>query len=103
MDNEKRKQELYTLIEAAEFLNDVEKQIEYTKELIGLNAKQRLEKEENTPEMKLADKLLNRETVTRGDIQSLNMFGNKYIDMLLETPQWHVRAKLADVLVYVMK
>lgn len=103
MDNEKRKQELYTLIEAAEFLNDVEKQIEYTKELIGLNAKQRLEKEENTPEMKLADKLLNRETVTRGDIQSLNMFGDKYIDMLLETPQWHVRAKLADVLVYVMK
>lgn len=103
MDNEKRKQELYTLIEAAEFLNDVEKQIEYTKELIGLNAKQRLDKEENTPEMKLADKLLNRETVTKGDIQSLNMFGDKYIDMLLETPQWHVRAKLADVLVYVMK
>lgn len=103
MDNEKRKQELYVLIEAAEFLNDVEKQIEYTKELIELNAKQRLEKEDSTPEMKLADKLLNRETVTKGDIQSLNMFGDNYIDMLLETPQWHVRAKLADVLVYVMK
>lgn len=58
---------------------------------------------EQTAEMKLADKLLNRETVTKGDIQALNMFGDKYIDMLLKTPQSHVRAKLADVLVHVMK
>lgn len=103
MDYEKRKQELYVLIEAAEFLNDGEKQIEYTQELIELNAKQQLDKEDNTPEMKLADKLLNRETVIKSDIQSLNMFGDKYIDMLLKTPQSHVRAKLAEVLVQVMK
>ena len=100
MDYEKRKQELYTLLEAAEFLNDFEKQIAYTQELVELN---RLEKEDSTPEMKLADKLLSRETITKDDIQSLDMFGDNYIDMLLETPQWHVRSKLADVLVFVMK
>ena len=103
MDYEKRKQELYILLEAAEFLHDIEKQIEYTQELIQLNAKQQLEKEDKTPEMKLADKLLKRETVTKSDMQSLKMFGDKYIDMLLETPQWNVRSKLADVLVHVMK
>lgn len=58
---------------------------------------------EQTAEMKLADKLLNRETVTKGDIQALNMFGDKYIDMLLKTPQSHVRTKLAEILVNVMK
>ena len=57
---------------------------------------------EQTAEMQLADKLLNHETVTKGDIQALNMFGDKYIDTLLNTPQSHVRAKLAEVLVRVM-
>lgn len=103
MNNEKRKQELYVLIEAAEKENDVARQIEYSQELIKLNSKQQLEQDESTPEMILADKLLNRETVTKRDIQSLNMFGDIWIDKLLKTPQSNVRAKLADVLAYIWK
>lgn len=58
---------------------------------------------EETPEMILADKLLNRETVTKRDIQSLNMYGDIWIDKLLKTPQANVRAKLADVLTFIWR
>ena len=53
-----------------------------------------------SPEMALADKLLNRETIVKDDISALNMFGDKYIQMLLKTPQSHVRAKLAEILAH---
>lgn len=56
-----------------------------------------------SPEMALADKLLNRETIVKDDISALNMFGDKYIQMLLKTPQSHVRAKLAEVLAHLWR
>lgn len=56
-----------------------------------------------SPEMALADKLLNRETIVKDDISALNMFGDKYIQMLLKTPQSHVRAKLAEILAHLWR
>jgi len=56
-----------------------------------------------SPEMALADKLLNRETIVKDDISALNLFGDKYIQMLLKTPQSHVRAKLAEVLAHLWR
>lgn len=56
-----------------------------------------------SPEMALADKLLNRETIVKDDLSALDLFGDKYIQMLLKTPQSHVRAKLAGVLVHLWR
>lgn len=56
-----------------------------------------------SPEMALADKLLNRETIVKDDISALNLFGDKYIQMLLKTPQSHVRTKLAEVLAHLWR
>lgn len=56
-----------------------------------------------SPGMALADKLLNRETIVKDDISALNLFGDKYIQMLLKTPQSHVRAKLAEVLAHLWR
>ena len=56
-----------------------------------------------SPEMALADKLLNRETIVKDDISALNLFGAKYIQMLLKTPQSHVRAKLAEILAHLWR
>lgn len=56
-----------------------------------------------SPEMALADKLLNRETIVKDDLSALNLFGDKYIEMLLNTPQSHVRAKLAEVLAHLWR
>ena len=56
-----------------------------------------------SPEMALADKLLNRETIVKDDISALNLFGDKYIQMLLNTPQSHVRAKLAEILAHLWR
>ena len=89
---------------------DMEKQIAYTQELIELDPERqkkkekiRIQKEKNEPLLKLAEKLLNREIITKADIQSLGMYGDKYIDMLLKTPQAHVRKKLAEVLAHMMR
>lgn len=56
-----------------------------------------------SPEMALADKLLNRETIVKDDISALNLFGDKYIQMLLKTPQSHIRTKLAEVLAHLWR
>lgn len=56
-----------------------------------------------SPEMALADKLERRETIIKDDISALELFGDKYIDLLLKAPQSTVRAKLADVLVYLWR
>ena len=56
-----------------------------------------------SPEIALADKLLNRETIVKDDISALNMLGDKYIQMLLKTPQSHVRTKLAEVLAHLWR
>ena len=56
-----------------------------------------------SPEMALADKLLNRETIVKDDISALNLFGDRYIQMLLKTPQSHVRAKLAEILAHLWR
>lgn len=56
-----------------------------------------------SPEMALADKLLNRETIVKDDIRALDLFGDKYIEMLLNTPQSHVRNKLAEVLAHLWR
>lgn len=56
-----------------------------------------------SPEMALADKLERRETITKDDISALELFGDTWIDFLLSKPQSTVRAKLADVLVYLWR
>lgn len=56
-----------------------------------------------SPEMRLADKLERRETITKDDLSALDLFGEGWIDFLLSKPQSTVRAKLADVLVYLWR
>lgn len=56
-----------------------------------------------SPEMALADKLLNRETIVKDDLSALNLFGDKWIEMLLNTPQSHVRRKLAEILAHLWR
>lgn len=56
-----------------------------------------------SPEMALAEKLKKRETITKDDISALELFGDKYIDLLLKAPQSTVRGKLADVLVHLWR
>lgn len=56
-----------------------------------------------SPEMRLADKLERRETITKNDLSALELFGEGWIDFLLSKPQSTVRAKLADVLVYLWR
>ena len=56
-----------------------------------------------SPEMRLADKLERRETITKDDLSALEFFGEGWIDFLLSKPQSTVRAKLADVLVYLWR
>ena len=56
-----------------------------------------------SPEMALADKLEKRETITKDDLSALELFGDKYIDLLLKAPQSTVRGKLADVLVHLWR
>ena len=56
-----------------------------------------------SPEMALAEKLERRETITKDDISALELFGDKYIDLLLKASQSTVRAKLADVLVHLWR
>ncbi|MCK1976042.1 hypothetical protein LNK15_03100 [Jeotgalicoccus huakuii] len=56
-----------------------------------------------SPEMALAEKLKQRETITKDDISALELFGDKYIDLLLKASQSTVRAKLADVLVHLWR
>ena len=56
-----------------------------------------------SPEMRLADKLERRETITKDDLSALDLFGEGWIDFLLSKPQSTVRAKLADALVYLWR
>lgn len=56
-----------------------------------------------SPEMRLADKLERRETITKDDLSALELFGEGWIDFLLSKPQSTVRAKSADVLVYLWR
>ena len=56
-----------------------------------------------SPEMRLADKIERRETITKDDLSALDLFGEGWIDFLLSKPQSTVRAKLADVLVYLWR
>lgn len=52
-----------------------------------------------TIEKPIADKLLDRDEITKSDIRTLNLYSDHHIDKLLAAGQSTVRHKLAEVLV----
>ena len=51
-----------------------------------------------TVEKPIVDKLMEKDTITKGDIQQLHMFNDDYIDRLLAAGQMTARYKVAEAL-----
>lgn len=52
-----------------------------------------------TIEKPIVDKLMDKDEITKADIQTLNLYNDHHIDRLLAAGQSTVRHKLAEVLV----